>query len=152
MIEGIRLTPLNRVPTPAGDVLHGLKASGPGFFGFGEAYFSQIYEGATKAWRRHDRATLNLMVPVGLVRFVVHDDRPESSSVGVFEQYWLGETSYARLTVGPGLWMAFQGIGPGTSTILDISNQEYDPGETSARELSTFPFDWTTPAPKSVRN
>ena len=142
MIEGVLVTELKRVAVPAGDVLHALKASAPGYAGFGEAYFSEIHAGVVKSWRRHTRATLNLVVPAGNVRFVVHDDRADSKTRGEFREHVLGSRHYARLSVAPGLWLAFQGIGPGTSLILDISSQEHDPAESMARELSAFPYDW----------
>ena len=42
MIEGLILTPLQVVGNPKGDIYHALKASAPGYQGFGEAYFSTV--------------------------------------------------------------------------------------------------------------
>ena len=144
MISDVLLTPLRQIAGPAGAVLHGLKASAPGFAGFGEAYFSEIHENAIKSWRRHHRVTLNLMVPIGGVRFVIHDDRPNSPRHGMFDECRLGPAvdHYARLTLPPGLWLAFQGLGPGTSLILDIIDQEHDPAESELRAIDQIPFDW----------
>lgn len=146
-IAGVTLTPLREIAGPMGGVLHALKKSAPGFAGFGEAYFSEINEGAIKSWRRHARYTLNLMVPIGGVRFIVHDDRSASPTRGVFASHRVGRATgnYARLTVAPGLWLAFQGLGPGTSLILDITDGEYDPAESEACDLSAFAFDWSRP-------
>ena len=142
MIEGVLFTPLRRIATPSGDVLHGLKASAAGYTGFAEAYFSQIHQGALKSWRLHTLATLNLVVPVGSVRFVVYDDRAGSPTTGAFEEYVVGHANYGRLTIWPGIWMAFQGLGPGTSTILSIIDREHDPAESSTREVETIPYAW----------
>lgn len=139
VIDDVKITPLRRIATPAGDVLHALKASASGFAGFSEAYFSEIHEGAIKNWRRHKRVTLNLVVPRGNVRFVICDDGAELSQ---FADCRIGEENYARLTIPPGLWMAFRGEGPGTSLILDITNGEHDPNEVESRDLSDFAFSW----------
>jgi dTDP-4-dehydrorhamnose 3,5-epimerase len=138
MIFGVLLTPLKRIEGAAGDVLHGLKASAPGYAGFGEAYFSEIHEGAVKSWRRHSRVTVNLIVPVGQVRFAVHDEAQQQT-----EGYELGaRRNYARLTIAPGIWFAFKGAGPGSSLILSIIDREHDPAESESRELATIPYSW----------
>lgn len=142
VIADVLVTPLKRIPGVAGGVMHALKASSPGYAGFAEAYFSEILEGATKSWRRHRRMTLNLVVPRGAVRFVVHDDREGSASRGAFGEFLLGDENYARLTVPPGLWLAFRGMGSGTSLILDIANGEHDPDEAEAKDLSAIPYQW----------
>jgi dTDP-4-dehydrorhamnose 3,5-epimerase len=139
MIPGALVTPLARITTPSGDVLHGLKVSAPGYVGFGEAYFSQIHEGAIKHWRRHSSFTLNLVVPVGNVRFVIFDDRGGAHE---FSDCRIGELAYARLTVAPGLWLAFQGLGPGTSLILSIIDGEHDPEESATCELAAIAYAW----------
>jgi dTDP-4-dehydrorhamnose 3,5-epimerase len=136
-MDGVLVTPLKRIAGPAGDVLHGLKVSAPGYTGFAEAYFSEIHEGAVKTWRRHSRMTTNLIVPRGNVCFVLYDEQG-----GAFVRHTIGETNYARLTVAPGLWMAFRGQGPGTSLILDITDAEHDPAEAESRDVSAFAFKW----------
>jgi dTDP-4-dehydrorhamnose 3,5-epimerase len=135
MMDGVLVTPLKRIAGAAGDVLHILKASSPGYAGFAEAYFSEIHQGVTKNWRRHNRMTMNLVVPRGNVRFVFHDGRG-------FDEMCIGEANYARLTVAPGVWMAFRGEGPSTSLILDIIDAEHDPAEADSRDVSAIPYRW----------
>lgn len=140
MIEGLLLTPLQVVSNPKGDIYHALKASAPGYQGFGEAYFSTVARGLTKGWKRHNRNTLNLVVPVGEIRFIVHDDRLGSSTYGQFADVCLSLLSnYARLTVPPGLWMAFQGIGE-FNLLLNIIDYEHDPAEADNKDLSEIAF------------
>ena len=137
MIEGVILTPLRRILHPKGDVLHAMKRSAPGFVGFGEAYFSTVLPDEVKGWKRHRRVTLNLVVPVGRVRFVIHDDR-----AGSFEDITLDRDNYARLTVSPGLWVAFAGRDAQPSLLLNIADHEHDSHEADNVELKTFKFSW----------
>ncbi len=139
-LSGVLVTPLRRISHPQGDVLHGLKASDPAFQGFGEAYFSIVQSGAVKSWRKHLRMTLNLVVPVGAVRFVLVDDRGQSIQLATTT---LDADNYARLTVPPGLWMAFQGQGDGLNLVLNVANLEHDPGESEAAPLDQFPYPWS---------
>ena len=72
-MDGVILTPLKQIHHPKGDILHGMKKSDIGFDGFGEAYFSSIKEGEIKGWKKHRKMTLNLIVPVVEIEFVVFD-------------------------------------------------------------------------------
>lgn len=144
MIEGITLTPLKRIQTPNGDVLHALKSTETTYCGFGEAYFSQVKSGAVKGWKRHNRYTLNLIVPVGAIRFVIYDDRPNSQTYGQFETVTLSpEDNYQRLTVAPGLWMAFQGVSKETALLMDVIPQPHDDAEGDKKAINEISFDFT---------
>jgi dTDP-4-dehydrorhamnose 3,5-epimerase len=67
--ERIKKTDLKIILSEDGSVMHSLKSSEKDFKGFGESYFSTVNNGAIKAWKRHKKMTLNLTVPVGIVRF-----------------------------------------------------------------------------------
>lgn len=131
-MDGVTLTPLRRIPSEKGDVMHALKATEATFYGFGEAYFTQILPGCTKGWKRHNRMTLNLVVVHGRVKFVIYDEHNHS-----FEEFVLSpESNYQRLTIAPGLWMAFHGMNEEVSTVMDIIPEPHDPSEADNMELS----------------
>ena len=68
------LTPMKRFKTDAGDVLRVLRCEDEGFAEFGEAYFTWVDTGAVKAWKRHNVMIMNLIVPLGGVKFVFSCD------------------------------------------------------------------------------
>ena len=141
-IEGLLLHELKIIPGELGNVLHAMKNSDQGFVGFGEAYFSTVNRYAVKGWKKHQRMTLNLIVPVGEIRFVIYDDRPGSKTKGVVDQVILSRHAYRRLTVPPGLWMGFKGIGAPDSMLLNIASIPHDPNEAInlAIDDKTIPF------------
>ena len=142
-IDGVLLTPLKVIDVSGGDVLHGMKCSDPGYLGFGEAYFSEVESGAVKAWKRHKQMTLNLVVPLGAVRFIIFDDRENSKSNGKYQEVTLSRLSdYSRLTVPPMVWMGFQGIDDKTSILLNIANIEHIPEEADRKEINEIKYDW----------
>lgn len=141
-IEGLILTPLKKIHHPMGDVLHGMKKSEQGFTGFGEAYFSTIKGGQIKGWNRHKRMTLNLVVPMGSVTFVIYDDRNGISTKSNFFEVELSPDNYHRLTVPPGLWLAFRGKSNGTNLILNIADMEHDPEEIERLYLDKITYNW----------
>lgn len=142
MINGISLTSLKIIQVPGGDVLHAMKKSDPGFGGFGEAYFSTIHNGQIKAWKRHRQMTTNLVVPVGKVKFVVFDDRQDSSTIGNFFEVVLSPDNYQRLTICPGLWFGFAGLASPLSLILNLADIEHDPAEGETITLGKIDYQW----------
>lgn len=127
--EGVFLTPLKIIPGENGDVLHGMKASDERFVSFGEAYFSTVKQGAKKGWKKHTRMTLNLVVPVGEIGFVLYDDRPGSATFDQFCEVSISRQNYQRLTVPPGIWVAFFGKGPGENMLMNLASIPHDPAE-----------------------
>jgi len=133
----ILVTPLARVTVAGGDVLHAMKCTDTGYAGFGEAYFSLVSMGAVKAWKLHTQMTMNIIVPVGRVRFVFHLRATDEYRV---EE--LGEDRYARLTVPPGIWFGFQGLAA-HNLLLNIANIPHDPAEVQRLAISEIKFGWS---------
>ena len=132
-MEGLTLSPLKLIAGEKGNVMHALKATDNTFVSFGEAYFSTVIHGIAKGWKRHNRMTLNLVVPVGAIRFVVVDDR--GATPEVFETILGPEVNYQRLTVEPGLWVAFQGIGTELNLLLNLASIPHDPTESDSLSM-----------------
>lgn len=142
-MEGVYLYPLRHIIVPKGDIYHALKSTDEGYMGFGEAYFSQIESGEIKGWKRHNRFVLNLIVPVGEIKFVIYDDRGDSSTRGEFFEIILSpKANYQRLTIAPGLWMAFAGMGRETSILMDIIPKPHDPTESDRQELAVLHYNF----------
>ena len=143
MIDGVIVTPQREIETPGGNVFHAMKAGDPGFQGFGEAYFSTLEPNYIKPWKRHNRMTLNLLVPVGRIRFVLFDDRPKSPTYQEYQIVTLDKIDhYARLTVPPGVWMAFQSRSEQTSWLINIADFLHDPLEADRLNLGDIFFNW----------
>ena len=142
MLDGVSLTPLKKIPNEKGDIFHALKSTDETFISFGEAYFSNVNYGVIKGWKKHTRMALNLIVPVGQIKFVLYDDREFSTT---FKQFWvveIGEANYQRLSVPPGMFMSFQGIGLHRNMLLNIASIPHDPTESINKELSEISYLW----------
>ena len=139
-LAAILLTPLSRIATTGGDVLHAMKQSDAGYGGFGEAYFSCVATGAVKAWKRHIRMTMNVVVPVGQVRFVFRSVNRDGADDFRVEE--IGMDRYARITVPPGIWFGFKGLGTPQSVVLNIASLPHDPNEVERLALSEVKYVW----------
>ena len=141
MIKDVNLTPLSIINVPGGDVMHALKSSEIGFVNFGEAYFSNIEFGVIKAWKRHRQMQLNLIVPIGRVKFVLFDDRNGVEN-DVFQEVILSPENYLRLTIPPLIWVGFQGLAKENSTLLNIASIEHSDEELDKRSLKDINYSW----------
>ena len=115
------------------------------FEAFGEIYFSCVFPGAIKAWHIHKRMTLNYAVPLGGIRFVLYDDRPDSPTRGEVQEMVLGPDNYRLVTVPPMIWNGFKGLGSETSIVANCENNKHEPDEIVRRDTmdSTNNYDWT---------
>jgi dTDP-4-dehydrorhamnose 3,5-epimerase len=137
-IDEIKITTLARISLEQGDVLHAVKAKDPGFKAFGEAYFSIIKPGAIKAWKRHKIMTLNLVVPVGGVKFVFIDSSVRSRE----EIIGAGIGRYVRLTVPPGIWFGFMGVYEFESVLMNIADIPHQPSEVDRKKIEEIKYEW----------
>ncbi len=144
-MEGIILTPLKIINLESGDVMHAMKCGDPGYYEFGEAYFSFIKKGQIKGWKKHKMMTLNLIVPLGTVAFVLFDDREVSKTKGEFFKVELSRQNYQRLTVPPGIWMGFQGLDDTENMLLNIASIKHDPDEAVSIPINSplIDFNWS---------
>ena len=142
MINGLILTPMKVIDVVGGSVLRAMSIGNVGYNGFGEAYFSTVEYNTIRDWKRHKEMTLNLVVPIGSIRFVVYDNRKDSSTAGNFVEIILSKEHYARLTVPPKLWVGFQGVGKGTNLLLNIANIPHNDTEVDHAPLKSFGYDW----------
>lgn len=128
-IQGVRVTPLQRIPDERGAVLHMLREDSDGFERFVEIYFSMVYPGAIKAWHLHTEMTLNYAVPVGMIKFVCYDDREGSPTRGNTLELHLGELNYALVTVPPLVWNGFKGEGVAPALVANCATLAHHPDE-----------------------
>ena len=140
MIKDVILTKEKIIKVDSGDVMHAMKNSSRGFLDFGEAYFSSIKGNSIKAWKKHQKMTLNLIVPYGKVCFVVFDDRNDKK---IFGKYIISNENYYRLTVPPGLWLGFKGLHHPKSLILNIADILHEDKEVEKIDIDAIEYNWS---------
>ena len=140
LLDNIKITPLKNFFTPEGNVMHAMKKTDLGYADFGEAYFSEIEKNTVKAWKRHREMTLNLIVPLGEIKFVLFDDRKGSNNR--FQEVIISKENYCRLTVPPMIWVGFKGLSSFKSILLNIASIPHNPKEVDKKEIDKIQFDW----------
>lgn len=145
MIDGVRVTPLRRIPDERGAVLHMLRSDAKHFERFGEIYFSTVYPGAIKAWHLHKEMTLNYAVPVGMIKMVLYDGRDGSPTKGTLQELFVGELDYCLVTVPPQVWNGFKGIGATPALVANCATVAHHPDEIVRADpfAPDIPYDWS---------
>ena len=133
-------SPLSIIKNNNGDVMHAIKNTDNGFNNFGEAYFTWISSNSIKAWKKHLKMTMNLVVPIGEVRFVFKHENSEGSDDFIIKD--IGQKKYERITVPPGIWFGFKGISEKNSLVLNIASIPHDPDEVERKEISEINYNW----------
>lgn len=144
-IEGLRVSPLRRIPDERGALFHMLRSDSEVFENFGEIYFSMVYPGAIKAWHLHKAMTLNYAIPVGMVKLVCYDDRERSATRGNLVELHVGELNYNLVTIPPGIWNGFKGVGTKPALVANCATLPHDPNEIVRMDpfSAKIPYDWS---------
>jgi len=136
-IKGAFLTNLKIIKSEKGEVQHFLRNDSDGYVGFGEAYFSTVEYKQIKGWKKHLKMTMNLTVPVGEIKFYLLNKmgNPIENTNNIFSLS-ISSNNYKRLTVNPGIWVAFEGLSKEKNILINLSNITHDPDESI-----NLPFD-----------
>jgi dTDP-4-dehydrorhamnose 3,5-epimerase len=135
-MDGVTLTPLKKIHHPKGDLFHAMKNDDIGYSGFGEAYFSTINQFDIKGWKKHTKMTLNLVVPIGEIRIVVCNE-----ITNAFYSVDISHDNYQRVTIKPGLWVAFKGISE-YNMLLNIASIAHNPSEAKNIAIDEINYAW----------
>jgi dTDP-4-dehydrorhamnose 3,5-epimerase len=143
LIGGVLLTPLKIIAGDNGNIYHLLRSDAPGYISFGEAYISTVKKNARKGWKCHTKMVLNIVVPIGEIKFILFDGRSNSATKGTVNEITLSINNYKRLTVPAGIWMAFEGIDE-ENFLINLASIPHDPSEAQTLDIQSaqVPYEW----------
>lgn len=136
IISGVKRHKLKQFHDERGKVMHMMRTDAPYFEKFGEIYFSCSFPNVVKAWHKHTEMTLNYAVISGIVKVVLFDDREESDTNGLLNEFFLSPENYYLLTVPPGVWNGFKAIGGQMAILANCATIPH-----SKEEILRMPFD-----------
>ncbi len=142
MIDGVTLTPLKIIADERGQVMHMLRADAPHFEKFGEVYFSVIYPNVTKAWKLHSKLVTNVCVPIGRVKFVMHDLRENSATKGETQVVCLGDNNYQLLSIPVGVAYGWKNLILENAFVANCATEPNTPGEGQNLPIETIAYQW----------
>jgi dTDP-4-dehydrorhamnose 3,5-epimerase len=148
MIDGVIITVLKQIHDERGKVMHMIRNDDEHFIEFGEIYFSCVYPQAIKGWHIHKKMTLNYSVVSGTIKFVLYDDREDSTTQGEIHEIFMGPDNYCLVTVPPMIWNGFKGLGNEMSIVANcasITHDACDPDEVDRLDPMSdkIPYNWS---------
>lgn len=146
MISGVEVKQLKFIPDERGMLMEILRADDPLFEDFGQVYLSTVYPGVVKGWHCHHVQTDFICVVKGMLKFVLYDDRPGSSTRGEVLELFAGEQNPVLIKVPPYVWHGMKGVGAEPAYMLNCPTRVYNyqqPDEyRRSPEDPAVPYDW----------
>lgn len=144
MINGVTISPRQRIADDRGTVFHMLKSTDPEFKKFGEIYFSCVYPGVIKAWHVHKKMDLNYVCISGMVKIVLYDGRRNSTTYQELQEICIGDLNYQLVHIPHGVVNGIMGIGTTMAIVANCATIPHDPAEITRFDIATadIPYDW----------
>lgn len=129
MIEGVKVIPLRKICDERGMIMHMLKNTDPHFEQFGEVYFSTAYPDVVKGWHEHTKQVQFYAVIQGMIKLVLYDNRPESSTYRELTEIVTGEDNYQLVRIPTGVINGYKTVGTKTAILANCSTLPHQPDE-----------------------
>jgi dTDP-4-dehydrorhamnose 3,5-epimerase len=146
LIEGVKLKDLRVIPDERGRLMEILRADDDLFIKFGQVYITTAYPGVVKAWHYHKKQTDNLTVIKGMAKVVLYDNRKDSSTKGIVNEFFIGEHNPILLQIPNMVYHGFKCIGENEVIVLNIPTEIYDYKEPDEYRVdphdNDIPYDW----------
>jgi len=146
VIDGVKIKQLRMIPDERGWLMECLRSDDEVFIRFGQAYVTAVYGGVVKAWHYHKKQTDTFVVPHGMVKVALYDDREDSPTRGEVNEFFLGERNPILLQIPAGVYHGFKGVTPGESLVLNFPTEVYNRAEPDEFRIdphdNDIPYDW----------
>jgi len=136
-LDKIKISNLKINKNSDGDVLHAFKKTDEGFQKLQEIYFSKIKFSKIKAWKKHKKLSMNLIVPLGKVMFVFYSEKKK-----IFRKEIIGNNNYKRISVPPNIIFGFKGLYKPFSIVCNIADLIHDPEEIENILIKDISYKW----------
>lgn len=147
LIEGVRVKDLKVIPDGRGRLMEMLRADEDIFAGFGQVYMTTTLPGVVKAWHLHRRQTDNVVCVTGMIRLGIYDDRADSPTHGLANEFFLGVHGPRLVQIGPGLYHGWKCVSPEEAIIVNTVTEPYNRQEPDEYRLDPhdnhIPWDWS---------
>ena len=145
-IEGVKIKNLRVIPDERGWLMEILRSDDEIFQQFGQVYITTAYPGVVKGWHYHKKQTDNFTCICGMMKVALYDARDDSSTKGTIMEFFVGEKNPILISVPPGVYHGFKGIGTDTAYFLSVPTLPYNYQEPDEYRLppdtKEIPYDW----------
>ncbi|MDR6224302.1 dTDP-4-dehydrorhamnose 3,5-epimerase family protein [Desmospora profundinema] len=148
MIDGVVFKKLKKYCDDRGTFMEVVRDDEELLERFGQLSASMSYPGVIKAFHYHDRQDDLWYFPVGNAQVVLYDKRPDSSTLGNTDVYYMGEENPSLLFIPKGVAHGYRVLGNRPAMIVYLTTQSYQANAPDEHRLPfddpEIGFDWNT--------
>ena len=144
-IKKIKFFKKDIISNSKGNIMKYINKNDSHYIKFGEIYFTWVKKSNFKGWKFHKEMKQNFCVPFGKLKLVLFDNRENSKTKGLINEIILDDSkNYKRVTIPKNIWYSFKCLSDPYCLLLNISNIEHDPLESTTIEINTnkIPYSW----------
>ena len=146
LIEGVRVKKLSVIPDQRGRLMEMYRADEEIFVGFGQVYLTTTLPGVVKAWHLHKVQTDNVVCVAGMIRLGLYDDRKDSPTFGLVNQFFLGVHNPLLVQIPPFVYHGWKCTSLEEALIVNSVTRPYDYKNPDEYRLDPhenhIPWDW----------
>jgi dTDP-4-dehydrorhamnose 3,5-epimerase len=146
LIQGVTVRKLRVISDERGRLMEILRSDDKEFSKFGQVYMTTAYPGVVKAWHCHKMQDDNMTVLKGMVKIVLYDDRNDSATRGMINEFYVGDHNHVLVHIPKFVWHGFKCISDHESMIVNTVTECYNydnPDEyRKPPHGSDIPYDW----------
>lgn len=146
MIEGVIIKKLKVIPDERGRLMEILRMDDEMFKGFGQVYMTTAYPGVVKGWHYHKKQYDSMAVVKGMMKIVLYDGRPDSSTHGEVNEIFAGESNPVLVHIPPYVYHGFKCISTEEAIVINTPNEVYNYKEPDEFRVhphdNDIPYDW----------
>jgi len=150
IIVGVEIKELKLIPDSRGFLMEFLRNDDDVFYNadlpFGQAYVTTCYPGVVKGWHAHRHQHDRFGCIYGMAKLVLYDDRRESPTYKVINEFVVGHLRPRLIVIPPGVQHGFAAVGDQTAVMLNIPTRVYNYDVPDEERLdphdSYIPYNW----------
>jgi dTDP-4-dehydrorhamnose 3,5-epimerase len=150
-IEGVKVRYQRSIEDARGEITEVYRSS----WGVDEdplvyVYQASVRPGITKGWVVHERQEDRLFHIMGTTHWALYDDRPDSPTRGLLNQFVFSEKNRALLVIPRGVYHAVRNIGITDAIFVNMPTRPYEHGDPDKLRLplknALIPFSFPDPS------
>jgi dTDP-4-dehydrorhamnose 3,5-epimerase len=146
LIDGVRTKKLAVHADERGRLMEMLRADDELYEKFGQVYLTTAYPGAVKAWHYHEKQVDHFTCVHGMMKVVLYDDRKDSPTKGLVNEFFLGAHNPILLEIPAGVYHGFKCISEHEALIVNVPTEMYHYDKPDEFRLDAhdpkIPYDW----------
>jgi dTDP-4-dehydrorhamnose 3,5-epimerase len=147
LMQGVQVKHLRPIADERGKLMEMLRCDDPMFEKFGQVYVTTCYPGVVKAWHYHQKQSDNFVVVKGMAKVVLYDQRADSPTKGVVNEFFIGEDNPMLISIPRLVLHGFKAYGSEPAYMVNIVSEPYNYQEPDEFRIDPFdndiPYDWS---------